>query len=86
MIKLVYLVPLLPLIGFVIIGLFGKKLSKAVVSVIGCGAVLGAFAIALGIFFELTGQREKTITIDFNRNSGMRKDISRKLFSLSPYR
>lgn len=64
MIKLVCLVPLLPLIGFVIIGLFGKKLSKGLVGIIGSGVVLGAFAIALGIFFELSGQAEKAVTID----------------------
>lgn len=64
MIQLVYLVPLLPLIGFVIIGLFGKKLSKGLVSVIGCGSLLGAFAIAIGIFIELTGKVEKSVTID----------------------
>ncbi|MCE9537896.1 MAG: NADH-quinone oxidoreductase subunit L, partial [Bacteroidetes bacterium] len=64
MIKLVWLVPLLPLIGFLIIGLFGKKLSKGLVSIIGCGSILGAFAISLGIFFELIGQTEKSITID----------------------
>lgn len=64
MIQLVYLIPLLPLVGFVIIGLFGKRLSKILVSVIGCGAVLGAFAIAVGVFFELTGKIEKSVTID----------------------
>jgi NADH-quinone oxidoreductase subunit L len=65
MIKLVGLIPLLPLIGFVIIGFFGKSLSKGIVSIIGCGSVIAAFAIALGIFFELTGQAEKSVTIDF---------------------
>lgn len=64
MIKLVWLIPLLPLIGFLITGLFGKKLSKGLVSIVGCGSVLGAFAISLGIFFELTGQAEKSFTID----------------------
>lgn len=64
MIKLVGLVPLLPLIGFVIIGFFGKKLSKGLVGTIGSGVVLGAFAISLGIFFELQGQTEKSVTID----------------------
>ena len=64
MINLVWLVPLLPLIGFVIIGLFGKQLSKGLVSIIGCGSVFGAFAIAVGIFITLTGQAEKSITID----------------------
>jgi NADH-quinone oxidoreductase subunit L len=64
MIKLIWLVPLLPLIGFLIIGLFGKKLSKGLVSFIGCGAILAAFAIALGVFFELNSQAEKSFTID----------------------
>ena len=54
MIKLVGLIPLLPLIGFVIIGFLGKKLSKGLVGFIASGAVLAAFAISLGIFFELT--------------------------------
>ena len=64
MIKLVWLVPLLPLIGFMILGLFGKKLPKSVVGIIGSGAVLGAFAIALGMFFELKGSVQKEYTID----------------------
>lgn len=64
MIKLVWLIPLLPLIGFLITGLFGKKLSKGLVSIVGCGSVLAAFVISLGIFFELTGQAEKSFTID----------------------
>jgi NADH-quinone oxidoreductase subunit L len=64
MIQLVYLVPLLPLIGFVIIGLFGKKLSKGFISVIGCGSVFGAFAIAFGVFLELNGQADKSIVTD----------------------
>jgi NADH-quinone oxidoreductase subunit L len=64
MIKLVWLVPLLPLIGFVIIGLFGKKLSKGLVGTIGSGVVFASFAVALGIFFELSGQIQKSVTID----------------------
>lgn len=64
MIQFAFLIPLLPLIGFVIIGLFGKNVSKGLVSIIGCGSILGAFALSLGIFFELIGQAEKSITID----------------------
>lgn len=67
MIKLVWLVPLLPLIGFIIIGLFGKKLSKGLVGVIGSGVILGSFIISLGIFFELKG--------------GVQKEFTRELFS-----
>ncbi|MBN8695377.1 MAG: NADH-quinone oxidoreductase subunit L [Bacteroidetes bacterium] len=64
MIKLVWLVPLLPLIGFLIIGFLGKKLSKGLVGTIASGMVLAAFAVSLGIFFELGGQTEKSVTID----------------------
>ena len=64
MLKLVCLVPLLPLIGFLVIGLFGKKLSKGWVSAIGCGSVFASFAISLAIFIELIGRVEKSYTID----------------------
>jgi NADH-quinone oxidoreductase subunit L len=64
MIKLVWLIPLLPLIGFMIIGLFGKKLSKGLSGTIGSGVVFGAFALAVGIFMELNGQAQKSVTID----------------------
>ncbi|HEX8515051.1 MAG TPA: NADH-quinone oxidoreductase subunit L [Bacteroidia bacterium] len=64
MIKLIWLVPLLPLIGFLIIGLFGKKLSKGLVGVIGSGAVLGAFAVSLGVFLQLSEGTEQSTTID----------------------
>lgn len=64
MIKLVWLIPLLPLIGFLITGLFGKKLSKVLVSIVGCGSVLAAFIVSLLIFLELTGSVQKSFTID----------------------
>lgn len=64
MIKLVWLVPLLPLIGFIIIGLFGKKLSKGLVGIIGSGVIFGALAIAVGIFFELKNGVQKEYTIE----------------------
>jgi NADH-quinone oxidoreductase subunit L len=49
----VYLVPLLPLAGFLINGLLRKSLSKQAVSIIGCGVILIAFLISLGLFFQL---------------------------------
>lgn len=64
MIQLIWLVPLLPLIGFLAIGLGGKNLSKSIVGTLGSGVVLAAFILSLGIFFELKGQAEKSITID----------------------
>lgn len=52
MIKLVGLVPLFPLIGFLINGFFGKKLSKGLSGAIACLAILASFVISVGIFME----------------------------------
>jgi NADH-quinone oxidoreductase subunit L len=58
MVKLIWLVPLLPLIGFVIIGLLNKRLSKGITGVIASGAVLGSFAISLMIFLEFVNNKD----------------------------
>jgi NADH-quinone oxidoreductase subunit L len=50
--NLIFLIPLLPFIGFLINGLGRKYLSKPLVGIIGSGAVLGSFIIALIIFFN----------------------------------
>lgn len=56
MIDLIYLVPLLPLIGFFIVGLFGKKLkSESLVGGIASAAVGGAFVVAVSIFVSMLG-------------------------------
>lgn len=53
MIHLVWLVPFLPLLGFLINGLGRKYLSKSLTGVVGSGSVLAAFVISLLIFFEV---------------------------------
>ncbi|WP_051084269.1 NADH-quinone oxidoreductase subunit L [Segetibacter koreensis] len=53
MAKLVYLVPLFPLIGFLINGLGRKLLTKSLIGIIGSGVILASFAVSLGIFFEV---------------------------------
>ena len=53
MANLVYLVPLFPLIGFLINGIFWKRMPKALGGVIGSAAILASFAVALGVFFEV---------------------------------
>ncbi len=53
MIEYVWLIPLLPLIGFLINGILGKKLGRALVSWIGCGSVGLSFLISVRVFFEL---------------------------------
>lgn len=56
MTELVWLVPLLPLIGFIINGLGFGKISKNLATIIGCGSVLLSFIIAAGIFYEDLGR------------------------------
>lgn len=51
--QLVYLVPLFPLIGFLINGLFWKRMPKTLGGVIGSLAILASFAVSIGIFFEV---------------------------------
>lgn len=51
--QLVYLVPLFPLIGFLINGLLWKRMPKTVGGIIGSVAILASFCISLGIFFEV---------------------------------
>lgn len=50
---LAYLVPLFPLLGFLINGLGRKVLSKSLISVIGSGSVLASFAVSIWIFLQV---------------------------------
>ncbi|MDF2192977.1 NADH-quinone oxidoreductase subunit L [Paraflavitalea sp. CAU 1676] len=51
--QLVWLIPLLPLIGFLINGLLRKQLSKSLTSILGSGVILGSFVVSLLIFFQV---------------------------------
>lgn len=51
--QIIYLVPLLPLIGFLINGLGRKQLSKPVLSLVGCGTILAAFILSIWVFIEV---------------------------------
>ena len=53
MIQFAYLIPLFPLIGFLLNGLFRKSLSKNAVGLIGSGSILLSFIISLIIFFQV---------------------------------
>jgi NADH-quinone oxidoreductase subunit L len=50
---LIWAIPLIPAVGFVINGLFGKKMPKPAVAAIAAGAVLIAFFISAGAVFQL---------------------------------
>jgi NADH-quinone oxidoreductase subunit L len=51
---LIWLIPLFPAAGFVINGLFGKRMPKAAVGTIAAGAVLIAFIFAAGAVYQLS--------------------------------
>jgi len=59
-IDLVWLVPLIPLIGFIINGLGRNTLSKSLIGFIGSSVIFISFAISVGIFFELSGSASKS--------------------------
>lgn len=48
-----YLVPLFPLIGFLLNGVFRNSLSKSLISIIGCGAVLASFVVSVILFLDV---------------------------------
>ncbi len=50
--NLIFLIPVLPFIGFLVNGLGRKVLPKSAVSIIGCGTVLASFIISSIIFFQ----------------------------------
>jgi NADH-quinone oxidoreductase subunit L len=53
MIKLAALIPLFPLIGFIINGFFGKKISKGLSGAIACISVFASFIVSVFVFIEL---------------------------------
>ena len=53
MLRFVWLVPALPLAGFLVNGLLGRRLGKGAVALVGPGVVGAAFALAVSIFLAL---------------------------------
>lgn len=51
--QLVYLVPLFPLVGFLINGLLWNKMPKSLAGFIGSATILGSFIVSLFIFVEV---------------------------------
>ncbi len=63
----IWLIPLFPALGFVINGLFGKRMPKAAINTVACGSVLLSFVYALGAVLGLIGLEEEarshTVTV-----------------------
>ena len=53
--QIVYLIPLLPLFGFLINGLGRKHLSKLTIGIIGSGVILASFVLSIWVFLQVKG-------------------------------
>ncbi len=69
--KLVYLVPLFPLLGFLVNGLGRKSLSKPLIGMIGSGSVLASFIVSVLVFFDVKANGGTVVTLfDFIKADG----------------
>jgi NADH-quinone oxidoreductase subunit L len=60
-----YLIPLLPLFGATILGLFGRRIEKDLVSVVALSTVLGAFAVTcVATYFLLSAPTQTDVSLE----------------------
>ena len=82
--KLVYLIPLFPLLGFLINGLGRKSLSKSMISLIGSGVILASFIISVILFFDVKANGASVITFfDFIKADGFQIPFAFQVDQLS---
>lgn len=83
--NLIYTIILLPLVGFLINGLFGKNLPKMLVGSIATGAVFISFCIAVGIFMQFHSGSEPIVVRAFEwfRINGMQVNFGFQIDQLS---
>jgi NADH-quinone oxidoreductase subunit L len=65
MTQFAWLIPTLPLAGFLINGLLRNRLNKGMIGLIGSGTVLASFVLSLMVFFQLKDQPEVVKLFDF---------------------
>lgn len=82
--QIVYLVPLLPLIGFLINGLGRNRLSKPLISIVGCGVVLASFALSIWTFIQVkNGNNHDAHYFDFISVGNLKIHFEFKIDQLS---
>ncbi len=64
MLDYIWLIPVLPAIGALLNGLFGKKLSKKIIGGIACGVVFLSFVISVACIIELAGSEIRVFEKD----------------------
>ena len=63
MVNLLWLIPLLPLLGAVINGALGRRLSRGLIGAIACGTVALSFAISLTAFLQMLRMPEESLPV-----------------------
>ena len=82
--QIVWLIPFLPLIGFLINGLGRKQLSKTLAGIIGSGVILGSFLISLYVFFQVKNGNTAVIHFfDFINTSSLKVGFDFQIDQLS---
>ncbi|MBS1588098.1 MAG: NADH-quinone oxidoreductase subunit L [Bacteroidetes bacterium] len=84
MIQFVYLVPLFPLLGFLINGFGWRTIPKSLGGIIGSASVLASFVVSLLIFFEVKNGANATVTLfDFIQTGKLSIPLAFRVDSLS---
>ncbi|MCX6210530.1 MAG: NADH-quinone oxidoreductase subunit L [Bacteroidetes bacterium] len=83
--KLVYLIPLFPLVGFLINGLMRNSLSKTLSGIIGSVAILASFIVSLVLFFDVktNGAMAVNPLFTFIKTTGLQIDFAFQVDQLS---
>jgi NADH-quinone oxidoreductase subunit L len=63
---ILWLIPVIPLLGATINGIFGKRLPKDVIAIIAAGSVLVSFVISLRLFFAMLALPETQLPVIHN--------------------
>jgi NADH-quinone oxidoreductase subunit L len=66
--NLLWLIPVLPLLGAAINGILGKRLPKSMVGMVGAGSVLASFVISAGAFWQMLQIRDPERELPIIRN------------------
>ena len=59
--QLVWLIPVLPLLGFLINGLGRKQLTKSLSGIIGSGVILISFVLSVVVFLQIGSNHNATV-------------------------
>src|SRR6187551_3593328 len=83
-VKLIWLIPILPLIGFIINGLGRKILSKTIAGFTGSVVILASFIISLLVFFDVkNGHSNLVHCFDFINIASLKIGFDFKIDQLS---